>query len=570
MSLKSTKEQLQQLLADEDNKVIALSGKWGTGKSYMWDQVKNSSGNDKVKGALYASLFGLSTIEQIKLKLIQSAVPTMESNPKFWAGSKQLFDSGVKILEGFHKGFSVLNDVGLIFAPAMLREKFIVLDDIERKHEKLNIDEVLGFIDEFTQQHGARFVLILNSDQLDKRHVWETLREKVVDQELRLKTSAAEAFQIAVGLTPSHYADHIFATVEACGLTNIRIIRKVIKAGNRILGDRRDLSSAVLSRVIPSTVFLAAIHYKGIEGGPDFNFILAQGTARYWSHLFDNEEAETEESKKNSKWNLLMNKVGISGCDTFELLVVEFLESGLFDVTKVAEIIDRYVTEADMTSACVACRKFLEESKWNHRLTETELIAQATEVASKSHLMDANMVTSLHKTIMELPEGKLIADAAMMRWIEAFRAKNSEEVELEKFSHWKLHPLIEAEFKRISARIQANTSVLDVCLYMANNRSWSARQEEVLKSATVQDMEAAIRSSSIKDMSLFMFQMLDMCTNKATLYVRFGSAMDNFIQACKNIVEDPVSSRLGKLVKSLFADANLAHLIGPQPEAPAV
>lgn len=49
MSLKSTKEQLAQLLMEKDNKVIALSGKWGTGKSYMWDQVKASSGDDMVK-----------------------------------------------------------------------------------------------------------------------------------------------------------------------------------------------------------------------------------------------------------------------------------------------------------------------------------------------------------------------------------------------------------------------------------------------------------------------------------------------------------------------------------------
>jgi len=35
MSLQATKNHLIQLLDDQDNKVIALSGKWGTGKSHL-------------------------------------------------------------------------------------------------------------------------------------------------------------------------------------------------------------------------------------------------------------------------------------------------------------------------------------------------------------------------------------------------------------------------------------------------------------------------------------------------------------------------------------------------------
>ncbi len=49
----------------------------------------------------------------------------------------------------------------------------------------------------------ARFVLVLNSDQLDKRDVWEKLHEKVIDQELKLQTTPEDAFDIAAGLTSS-------------------------------------------------------------------------------------------------------------------------------------------------------------------------------------------------------------------------------------------------------------------------------------------------------------------------------------------------------------------------------
>jgi tRNA A37 threonylcarbamoyladenosine biosynthesis protein TsaE len=58
MSLKSTKDHLIHLLANQDNKVIALSGKWGTGKSHLWREVQYASEDKTIKSALYVSLFG--------------------------------------------------------------------------------------------------------------------------------------------------------------------------------------------------------------------------------------------------------------------------------------------------------------------------------------------------------------------------------------------------------------------------------------------------------------------------------------------------------------------------------
>jgi len=564
MSLKSTKEQLTQLLADKDNKVIALSGKWGTGKSHMWNQVKASSQDEKVRGALYASLFGLSGMEQVKMKLIQGAVPAIKANPGLWEGAKQTAKAGVKVLEGFHKGFGALNELSLVFAPAILRQRLIVLDDIERKHEKLNIDEILGFIDEFTQQHDSRFVLILNSDQLANRDVWDTLREKVVDQELRLTTSASEAFDIAFEMTKSAYAEQIRASIETCGITNIRIIRKVIKAVNRILGGRQNLSDSVLWRVIPSTVLLSAIHYKGIEDGPDFNFVLTRGAGDIERILGAKKiEEETEGSKQKSRWRLLMNNLKISQSDDYELLVVEFLQSGLIDTSQVLLIIDRYVADADVMDTRHAVYKFFERSAWDHNATDAQLFKEAAELASKSDLMDAYMVSTLCEIISEIPGGQEVADKAINQWITALNIKNPDGGDFPTFTHGNLHPRIQAEFESAKAKAQANTSVYDACAYVAEHNGWGPRQEIAFQSATVADMETIIRKSAIPEMRFFLVKMLDLCANKETYERHFGSAMDNFIQACNNITQDPHAARLGKLIKKLFIDSKLDDLLPP-------
>ena len=89
MSLEATRAQLAQLLDNDDIKVVALSGKWGTGKSHIWERLQTDSKNDKVTSALYASLFGLTSIDQLKMKLIQSAAPALEKNAALFDSAKK-------------------------------------------------------------------------------------------------------------------------------------------------------------------------------------------------------------------------------------------------------------------------------------------------------------------------------------------------------------------------------------------------------------------------------------------------------------------------------------------------
>lgn len=580
MSLTETREQLIRLLTDSDNKVLALSGKWGTGKSHMWDQVVSELGKHaknnvmearsqelgkEVSAALYVSLFGLSSIEQVKLKLIQSAAPLLDKHPGVVKTIEQSIKPVLKGLDAMFKGAGVISELGQALAPAVLRKKLIVMDDIERKHEKLSIDEVLGFIDEFTKRHGSRFLLILNSDQLKDNGIWATMREKVIDQELKLTTSSEEAFEIATQIVPSLYADRIKAVIESCGVTNIRIICKVVKAVNLILGGRNDLSESVLARTIPSTILLACIHYKGIENGPDFSAVLTIGSVGgrlFQSYGKKKGEEETDEDKQKAKWRLLLSNLGISSCDDYELFVVEYLESGLFDATKLAEIIQRYMNEGDRTEASAAFHQFFERGRWDYRATVEELLADGKNAAEKAHLVDPYMVTSLHDRLMSIPGGETIAKVAISRWIETFKVRDRDDLSNhDNFFNYKVHPDIEAAFAEAKAAVQSRTTALDACRHVVNKSSWGARQEITIRSMTVQDMDKTIRESSISDMRFFMFTMLGWLKNKSAYEKHFGSAMDNFAEACRTIVNAPDSGRLGALIKNLFEEVNLSHLV---------
>lgn len=570
MTIEMTKAHMVTALDDENNKVIALSGRWGTGKSHLWSEVQRESKDDKVKGAIYVSLFGLATMDQVKLKVVQSAVPVAAENPNLFEGVKKTIGATVKALEGLHKSFSALGALGelaMLLTPTILKNKVIVLDDIERKQAKLAVEEILGFIDEFTQRHGARFLLILNTDRLEDKPLWETLREKVIDIELKLETSTEEAFDIAIRLTPSIYAKNIKVAVLECGLTNIRIIQKVIRSVNRILGDRGHLSDALLARVIPSTVLLSAIYYRGIDDGPTMEFVLSAGSPQSWERYFKQQEKkteETEESKREARCKRLLNRMGILNCDEYELLIVDFLESGLFETDAVSKIIDRYANEEQSMIAQALTNKFLHDSIWDHRLTEEQLVEQAKALAPHAVQLDAYSLSNVCESIAELPGGQTISDAMIAVWIEKFKTQVIEFSDDDfPFRRTVSHPLIQAEIEAKRVNAQARMSLFEVCEYVAKHSAWGTRHKLAMLSSTTEDFENLIKSLEISDLKIFVHQMMEFLTKKDVYGDEFGSGADRFAEACRNIVNAPDAGRLGKLIKALFEDAKISELLAP-------
>ena len=116
-------------------------------------------------------------------------------------------------------------------------------------------------------------------------------------------------------------------------------------------------------------------------------------------------------------------------------------------------------------------------------------------------------------------------------------------------------------FKDTEALSQADTSVLDACSFIIENSGWGKRQEMALKLGTADSMEVAIRQASPRDLRTIMAKMLEFTANKPNYEKNFGLAMDNFVEACRHITQEPASARLGKLIQVLFADAKLSPLL---------
>lgn len=561
MSTEETKRQLLNLLDDADSKVIALSGKWGTGKSHLWNQIKSESGDPSVTGSLYASLFGAKSMDQVKMKLIQSSVSKANEYPAAFSAGVQAIKTGLKALQGMHGGFSALNDLGLIAAPMLLKGRILVLDDIERRHADLSIEEVLGFIDEFTKRHESRVLLILNDDKLHQREVWETLREKVIDQEIRLIISSSEAYEIAAGIAGKHYEPYVRPTLERCEVTNIRVILRTIRAVTTILPVKHKVDEPILARTVPSIVFLAVIHYRGMDSAPDFDFVLAQGGAGDWRlERQDGDKSETNATK--DRWKALMDDLRIVECDDFEMLVAEYLQSGLYDKSKLESVIARYVGEQELLFVRSMAGKFQENCFWNHKMTDERLLEMASQVVDRADLLDPYAVTSFHDQLLKLEGGRDMADKSISIWLASFKKNPPQELSLDNVFNQSVHPLVQAAFEEVNAVAQRETSILDAVKHIYRSSGWGIRQEVALRSSTTADMKSVVLSSSVEDLKIFLRKMVEFNRSKESYVRHFGPAMDNFTEACREIVVAEPEGRLAGLLRQTvpgLSDQDLAN-----------
>jgi len=561
MSLALTKSNFEQLIDDRNNTVIALSGRWGSGKSHMWRQVQKESTNDKVTNSLYVSLFGVKDILQLKLRIIQSAIPDSKSAPIVRDIATGAIRQVMKFAKGFHPAFSALDELALLAVPAILRNRIIVMDDIERKHADFSIEEVMGFIDEFTQIHGSRILLILNSDQLGDKEMWDKLREKVIDHEIALTTTPTEAFDIAVASELSPYADHIRSAVEVCEIANIRIVKKIIRAVNRLLNHRSDLDDHLLRRVVPSTVLMCAIHYRGLEDGPSLEFVLG-----FNSVLHDLGERERlQEASENSapeaeRWVKLLRALNIVGCDEYEHMVAAFLQSGLRIDHEVNVILDRYVSEKDAMSSQERVRYFYDLVLWHPALSDQELLAEAQIVAKYVNMVDGYTVSNLHTTISDLPGGELIADAMLSEWLSAFNQAERAQFRHDDAFDRPLHPAVLATYLSTERRLHPIPSLVDACLRIASDQ-WGEEESEALRASTPESYKQAIESLAGENLKIFMRKNIALYPRRLGYETDFGDAMDNFVTACRLICYENEASRLSRLIRKLFINAKISSLL---------
>lgn len=563
-SFSVAKQTLLDALADETHSVIALTGKWGTGKSYLWKDVAQQiqEKSDRASTAfaekigketppIYVSLFGVRSVNELKLRIVQAAAIKGGARYKEFASGTGSLIKGLlgKFLPG-----STIDDIVVMSVPTLTARRLVVIDDVERKHASLDIDEVMGFLSEYTESHKSRFLLLLNSDKLSDHEMWETLHEKVVDLEIVLAPSAAESFSTAVLDTSPAYSQTLRNSIEILGITNIRVIRRINKVIKALLATQATLDESVLARMVPSTALLTAMHFRAIPNGPTMEYVTSFNSI---ANLMRKKE---ERSQEELNWDNLLGRLGINGADEYEILVHSYLTTGVLDKSRLNSIVKRYQEESAGQSIRHRYREFCTAYFWDASLDNAALLTLAADFLADVEHFDAPTISGLVELVEDI-DGVDLAATLLTKWIESMKksaiASELEEDTWETF-HQKIHPKILATLRQIKEQKFPLLSLEETMKRIGKNSGWGDRERSALLQSTVLQYENALRSLRNDALARFLSEHFSLLR---TVGIQddepFSNALANFKNACRVICLSEPSSRLAMMLKRSFKSNGL-------------
>lgn len=282
------------------------------------------------------------------------------------------------------------------------------------------------------------------------------------------------------------------------------------------------------------------------------------------------ERGEESEDKQRARWILLLEQLDITGVDRYEHIVAEYLAKGMLDPTAVNEVVRQYARESNLAGSQARSRAFFQETIWQPEMSDAEVLAKARELLPDVPLLNCFSVTALANYVREFDGGAEVEQKIIDRYVEFVRAEaakpdvNPKNFAIDNFFGQPLHPQIKRAFEHARVSTAKSATLLEVCLRLASSSGWGQEEEAVMNSSTVDSYERTILDTRGQERKVFLLKNAEWLANGDTYRKHFGAAMENFVEACRRICMAKQETRWPKLLRDVFKDAKVEHLLDEQ------
>lgn len=180
-------------ISDLPYKTILVDGDWGIGKSY---EVEYS-----LKGREYVymvSLFGLHESQALYHELY-SAIGLLKDSLKVF---EKVGNAVREAITATDQGEAINKAVGTFITEKDIvikklgkqKDAVVVLDDLERISENIQIQEILGIVEEIKRRTLAKVILIANIEEMEEENkiVFNRFCEKIIDRKFHITEPASD------------------------------------------------------------------------------------------------------------------------------------------------------------------------------------------------------------------------------------------------------------------------------------------------------------------------------------------------------------------------------------------
>lgn len=320
MTYAQARERLQLLLKSDRPKVLMLLGDWGTGKTRQWmDAIRSAQ---PAQSHAYVSAFGLSSTSDLRRRIAEECVLALKlpeggkvGDTVASLGGKLRVTQVLRLLPVLPY-LSRLDALASELAFAAVQEKVICIDDIERAPASLPTAEILGIANYLKEERNCRVVLISNREKLKDAGQSELglYLEKVVDEWVELAPTVEEAAHIAFPSSPSKGQESLQRRVQALRVTNIRVIKQLVRMTDEIEPLVAHLHAHVLEEAIAALALFGVSHLCARADVPPFNYLieLQQGIPRRHLKRGGNGDQKSPEEATEELWEETLHQYGYS------------------------------------------------------------------------------------------------------------------------------------------------------------------------------------------------------------------------------------------------------------------
>lgn len=278
---KSNQERLKDYLVGNDGylknnisngKVIMLSGKWGSGKTFFWKELSNNEiiqfQEENQKAYVYCSLYGNTSIEKIEDNIYAQAYlcsvggenivlkgyQKVKDFGKRFGSFCSLFDVS-KLLDGIDE--IQQNNIKKSALLYLSNGGLICFDDFERKSKDIDLNDLFGLILHFAIDLDCKVVIILNDDVFEgeEKKIFSNVKEKSVSKFLKYKPGIKKLFETIFNSDEEYrklddYKEIILNTIEETEELNARIYIQVLDNLVEWIGKKQETNENVLRCLI--------------------------------------------------------------------------------------------------------------------------------------------------------------------------------------------------------------------------------------------------------------------------------------------------------------------------------
>ena len=212
---------IRNYLSMESTGALMVSGEWGCGKTYHIEKVVMPALQQDGWNPVKVSLFGIESVNEMPLRIADNykrpenneVDGTKKEKKKSWLSSLGKEKAGKALAKGaqFASKISWLgnfvdvetlvnNNSGLLYKLIPTEKTVIILDDIERVIDIIDVHTLLGAINELVEQRGYKVVVIANNSYMQQKDEAKLVfKEKVIEKTLVYEPDVVSIFKELCG-----------------------------------------------------------------------------------------------------------------------------------------------------------------------------------------------------------------------------------------------------------------------------------------------------------------------------------------------------------------------------------